>query len=81
MSENNAQPRHTPGPWKWDESWGAVMVDHTDRAKLICPMWTGCDRRGMPAEVAAEDEANARLIAAAPDLLAALRGLRAVIHD
>ena len=65
--------KHTPGPWKWDESWGAIVTNHPNGHKLVCPMWTGCDRRGLGHEVVAEDMANARLIAAAPDLLAFAR--------
>lgn len=65
--------QHTPGPWKWDESWGAIVVDRPDMQKLICPMWTGCDRARMGRDVVDEDLANARLIAAAPDLLEACK--------
>lgn len=65
--------QHTPGPWRWDESWGAIVVDRPDMQRLICPMWTGCDRACMGRDVVDEDLANARLIAAAPDLLEALK--------
>lgn len=65
--------QHTPGPWKWDESWGAIVVDRPDMQRLICPMWTGCDRARMGRDVVDEDLANARLIAAAPDLLEACK--------
>lgn len=77
--------QHTPGPWKWDESWGAIVVDRPDMQKLICPMWTGCDRARMGRDVVDEDLANAaRIVAcvnaceginpgAVPDLLAALK--------
>jgi hypothetical protein len=73
----NTQATHTPGPWeigsinKRDKNlwWSAVFTPkstgkfHTPRAGEAL----GVDRE--------ECEANARLIAAAPDLLEALRGL------
>lgn len=77
--------KHTPEPWKWDESWGAIVVDRPDMQKLICPMWTGCDRARMGRDVVDEDLANAaRIVAcvnacdginpgAVPDLLAIVR--------
>jgi hypothetical protein len=60
---------HTPGPWSTfqDPSLRHSVGGATVR---ICEMW-GKD----PAFYTAEDEANARLIASAPDLLAALRQL------
>lgn len=65
--------RHTPGPWMWDESWGAIMANHSGGSRLVCPMWTGSDRRGLGRQVEDEDMANARLIEAAPELLAACK--------
>ena len=65
---------HTPGPWKWDESFGAIVsTGHTKR--LVCPMWTGCNKSTMDQYELDTDEANARLIAAAPELLAACEEL------
>ena len=62
---------HTPGPWTAD--WGVRGDDGTEEQwnvltddELICDL-TLCDRDMPHATVAA----NARLIAAAPDLLAA----------
>ena len=57
MSDEH-KPKHTPGPWHWEDSglwskWDFVYLS-----------------KGTP-----EFEANARLIAAAPELLAALRGI------
>ena len=66
--------KHTPGPW---------------RAVPGCPEWTvEADGRGEVWNVAvvcddcddSDTEANARLIAAAPDLLAALKDMRAHYH-
>lgn len=53
---------HTPGPWFLDH-YGGVTANGEDVAHVVGAY--GC----------VENEANARLIAAAPDLLAALRGL------
>ena len=60
---------HTPGPWSTfqDASLRHAVATATVR---ICDMW-GKD----PAFFTAEDAANARLIASAPDLLAALKAL------
>lgn len=56
--------QHTPGPWEWEgtfrQGWYAT----------IRPVGTYTRREEMPR---AESEANARLISAAPDLLAACR--------
>jgi hypothetical protein len=67
--------KHTPGPWKtvarnypiadtgdYDGCWEVLTGDPK---KPIVQIWGDSD----------EDEANARLIAAAPDLLEALRRL------
>lgn len=63
-----AENMHTPGPWTIDlggESYtGEYRIAEFDSARAY--------KRGGVDAVRAEDEANARLIAAAPDLLAAL---------
>lgn len=58
--------KYTPGPWTT-----TLSVVGTTRG-TICTMCRPCDRtgRGIPSD---EQDANARLIAAAPDLLAACR--------
>ena len=59
------QAKHTPGPW------AALMQDPPTIAdRRGCRVATSC---ALPGQSAEEQEANARLIAAAPDLLAALR--------
>ena len=68
---------HTPGPWKVDRDgdlpW-MVLADFDDLPWGMVaevPVFTGC-----------EDEAgaNARLLAAAPELLAALEAVEAMIN-
>ena len=53
--------KHTPGPWEWNK-YGALL--HED--EIVLGIDGGCRRCDYP------NEANARLIAAAPDLLEAL---------
>lgn len=59
------QNQHTPGPWEYFGP-GNAQVYGGDPKRRICVLdrLTGADM--------SEDYANARLIAAAPDLLAAL---------
>ena len=56
--------KHTPGPWK---ASGVGTVSHATRGFWIARLWVGFRTK--------EREANARLIAAAPDMLAALEDL------
>lgn len=50
-----SESKHTPGPWDWDAPTERITAAEYDIAELWCgpPEW----------------EANARLVAAAPDLL------------
>jgi hypothetical protein len=64
---------HTPGPWRADcggsgNQRGGFSVTAANDGVVIC------GRMGWP-HCADESEANARLIAAAPDLLAACKAL------
>lgn len=61
-----SRSKHTPGPWKWveidpkDKDWGACEIATDDASdKMIARIVLGT--------------ANARLIAAAPDLLESAR--------
>jgi len=70
--------QHTPGPWErvssadWD---GAHVIDARVRIVAECH---GCDIPGALGDVGVDEaKANAYLIAAAPELLAALEGLLA----
>ena len=67
----SATLQHTPGPWSLGDCNGLTVLGPRTRFKsgqraLACI--ATCD----DSEKSAEDEANARLIAAAPDLLNAL---------
>jgi len=66
---------HTPGPWS--ECWiaGELIVRRripdTNRSRTVCRVR---DKRAAK-DKKAEDEANARLISACPDMLAALQNI------
>ena len=67
MTTTNKTAKHTPGPWvskawQWVESTTGTRIAKTHDAR-----WTSISLD--------EAAANARLIAAAPDLLAAAKGL------
>lgn len=71
-------PRHTPGPWKFDKEYGNAMDElYGPDGRAIAAIWTrGCDSPTRVRECYkpfAEGVANARLIAAAPDLLSACK--------
>lgn len=65
--------KHTPGPWLAER-------DGSDNWNVVSPAFTGFDYFVVGTEGLyrgdGSDEANARLIAAAPELLAALESLR-----
>lgn len=69
---------HTPGPW-WVDRHGAVVARVDGDARQVAmacgeaPMHD--DRSAEPPDTGVVQSANARLIAAAPDLLEALRFL------
>ena len=59
--------QHTPGPWSAsNEGWGCFYVRDADGQQLI---WLGDSSRFGKGE----NEANARLIAAAPEMMEALQ--------
>ena len=71
------KPTHTPGPWSLSASFDSVerRVQHGDNPPLVWGIASGINSAHpdyMPRE---EQIANARLIAAAPELLAALEAL------
>lgn len=60
--------KHTPGPWFIRGPWGETGFHVASGKKGMCFHVAGCE--GRPGD---ENNANARLIAAAPDLLAACK--------
>lgn len=70
--------QHTPGPWNvGDDSpndYEGPMIDTRDRAVAVITI-------DHETESTPEDRANARLIAAAPELLAALQRLTRAMDD
>ena len=80
-------PEHTPGPWHWKRNGlsTALLIGFGEMerhpAQVVATVWSNDpDPQGRPAE---EALANARLIGAAPELLAALTRIMAYlsIHD
>ena len=71
---------HTPGPWVLSDEWEGILVHAPQSCKFVCevtetnPVYTNPESGISNAEALA----NARLIAAAPDLLFALENLLAV---
>jgi len=65
--------QHTPGPWSVNSK--AALIDPPDGESICLMRW--------PTNVRSEEEtkANARLIAAAPELLEALTGILAEYED
>ena len=55
--------KYTPGPWRHNETWGLIMAGN-DVEVAACHAGRGGDAK-----------ANAALIAAAPDLLEALKSM------
>jgi len=76
LTPESAIGRHTPGPWKWDcgiippDGPGHYADIYKDGGDLIIAQFN----KQIP-----EGHANARLIAAAPDLVAALKRNRAAL--
>jgi len=57
------ETKHTPGPWIYGTHQDSAMVQTAEPCKTVATIY---------AKAPSEREANARLIAAAPDLLEAL---------
>lgn len=64
--------QHTPGPWRIDEEQGQpYVIDEQDAG--VCTVWR------QPLDPPEWADASARLIAAAPDLLAALESVQSAM--
>jgi hypothetical protein len=55
---------HTPGPWRAEPCGDGFVITYNDAGNWLATVWEDGD---------GNEEADARLIAAAPDLLAALK--------
>ncbi len=55
--------KHTPGPWRYEESTKTIRAVHSNYWLVTMDSWDG----------AINNEANAQLIASAPELLEALK--------
>jgi hypothetical protein len=70
VSAPDTTPQHTPGPWHWTE-WGLWGGPRNDTYPDGLPLFIEVS----PGSNGVESSADLRLIAAAPDLLAALHAL------
>jgi hypothetical protein len=76
-----SQQKHTPGPWEVVALMDGQSIQTLTESR-ICWIWNHKEYKGKPCgSIESQDktqeelDANARLIAAAPDLLKALEGL------
>ncbi len=68
-----SKPLHTPGPWKWNGRTSLFKIECSGGHVVDSEAYEGSWLSRYNPE---EDEANARLIAAAPELLRALIAVR-----
>jgi hypothetical protein len=74
--------KHTPGPWVADlETYPVMVRSASETWPLVDELGNEEGRAGIFVANTGDNEANARLIAAAPDLLAALREIQANPND
>ena len=82
-----APRQHTPGPWSLSASFDRVerRVQHGDNPPLVWGIASGINSAHPDYMPRAEQIANARIIASAPELLAALErseeGLRCLLDE
>ena len=69
---------HTKGPWKWTQAGGGWWVLLGGNGETVCDDGSACGEYNREID---PDGPNARLIAAAPDLLEALKALRDKVAD
>ena len=78
MEQTEQKTQHTPGPWEYEPSPGTGCIYGKERNEHI----TICDPHAVGCSTADDvAEANARLIAAAPNLLAACKAIDAKQQD
>lgn len=65
--------KHTPGPWTCciNKSRTAYLIKDENGRIIATPSWHSCDDTHYPLQ--AQSEANSKLMAAAPELLEALK--------
>lgn len=71
-----SKAKHTPGKWKVDSVWGLIIGENGEEIAAIHPAGESESNR----VTLGTARANAVLIAAAPDLLAACYALRAELR-
>lgn len=70
--------KHTPGPWEWDGNVWAYDADN-EAPWLVQSPWQSVESKTvLKGSIKCDSEADARLIAAAPELLEALVKLAAL---
>lgn len=69
--------KHTPGPWGIEQTESSNWIGRMrlDGSGKVSELVTSTDRAHLKPEALARNDANARLIAAAPELLETLRVL------
>ena len=73
--------KHTPAPWSFGYGVTTEYGEVFGVGVTTKPDWTVVCAVSRPGDVNAIDEANARLIAAAPDLLEALKAMVALDEE
>jgi hypothetical protein len=71
--------KHIPGPWKVFHKRETLSVFRKEVDDVV--HWSGFDSAGKTGRVTLRDVANAHLIAAAPEMLNALRSARHCIAE
>lgn len=82
MTTNETKAQHTPGPWNVSEhSWCETSITAPSTSNSICLLDINHATEESEESDAAVMAANARLIAAAPDLLTCLQDALASFAD
>lgn len=82
-----SDPKHTPGPWVVFDSGDKPGIDQGNGVSIVqwglesCDSGINCRSEADPQTAREERMANAHLIAAAPDLLAALEQLNSYVKS
>jgi hypothetical protein len=73
-----SEVKHTPGPWRVHGGYGICVVPNEPIGVIGARTIVACRQEWIPGK---EQHANARLIAAAPELLEACEGLLGFIRE